>query len=115
MVHRYQLGGLNIVLDIFCVYNLGLGIFGAALATIIAQVVSGVGCLLYALRTNPYFKLTKEDMRPDKQVIGKSVKLGLPMALQWSLIAISTTALQAFVNTFGGTRNYLRSFCRNNF
>ena len=92
---------LNIVLDIFCVYNLGLGIFGAALATIIAQVVSGVGCLLYALRTNPYFKLTKEDMRPDKQVIGKSIKLGLPMALQWSLIAISTTALQAFVNTFG--------------
>lgn len=92
---------LNIVLDIFCVYNLGLGIFGAALATISAQVVSGVGCLLYALRTNPYFKLTKEDMRPDKQVIGKSVKLGLPMALQWSLIAISTTALQAFVNTFG--------------
>ena len=92
---------LNIVLDIFCVYNLGLGIFGAALATIIAQVVSGVGCLLYALRTNPYFKLTKEDMRPDKQVIGKSVKLGLPMALQWSLIALSTTALQAFVNTFG--------------
>ena len=92
---------LNIVLDIFCVYNLGLGIFGAALATIIAQVVSGVGCLLYALRTNPYFKLTKEDMRPDKQVIGKSVKLGLPRALQWSLIAISTTALQAFVNTFG--------------
>ncbi len=92
---------LNIVLDIFCVYNLGLGIFGAALATIIAQVVSGVGCLLYALRTNPYFRLTKEDMRPDKQVIAKSVKLGLPMALQWSLIAISTTALQAFVNTFG--------------
>ena len=92
---------LNIVLDIFCVYNLGLGIFGAALATIIAQVVSGLGCLLYALRTNPYFKLTKDDMRPDKQVIGKSVKLGLPMAMQWSLIAISTTALQAFVNTFG--------------
>ena len=92
---------LNVVLDIFCVYNLGMGVFGAALATIIAQVVSGVGCLLYALRTNPYFKLTREDMRPDWLVIGKSVKLGLPMALQWSLISISTTALQAFVNTFG--------------
>lgn len=92
---------LNIVLDIFCVYNLGLGIFGAALATIIAQMISGVGCLLYALRTNPYFHLTREDMRTDWQVIGKSVKIGLPMAMQWSLIAISTTALQAFVNTFG--------------
>ena len=92
---------LNVVLDIFCVYSLGMGIFGAALATIIAQVISGAGCLMYALRTNPYFKLTREDMRPDKLVIGKSIKLGLPMALQWSLIAISTTALQAFVNTFG--------------
>lgn len=92
---------LNIVLDIFCVYNLGLGIFGAALATIIAQVVSGVGCLLFALRTNPYFKMAKEDLQPDWKVIGKSVRLGLPMAMQWSLIAISTTALQTFVNSFG--------------
>lgn len=92
---------LNIVLDIFCVYNLQLGIFGAALATIIAQMVSGVGCLLYALRTNPYFKLAKEDMQPDWKVISKAVRLGLPMAMQWSLISVSTTIQQAFVNSFG--------------
>jgi len=92
---------LNIVLDIFCVYVLQQGVFGAALATIIAQIVSGVGCLLYALRTNPYFKLTRADMQPDWRVIGKSVKLGLPLAMQWSMVAVSTTALQAFVNTFG--------------
>lgn len=92
---------LNIALDVFCVYSLGLGVFGAALATIIAQVIAGVGCLLYALRTNPYFMLTREDMRPDWRVIGKSVRLGLPLAMQWSMVAISTTALQAFVNSFG--------------
>lgn len=92
---------LNIALDIFCVRSLQLGVFGAALATIIAQVIAGIGCLLYALKTNPYFQLSREDMRPDWRVIGKSVRLGLPLAMQWSMIAVSTTALQAFVNSFG--------------
>ena len=92
---------LNIALDIFCVRTLQLGVFGAALATIIAQVIAGIGCLLYALKTNPYFQLSRENMRPDWRVIGKSVRLGLPLAMQWSMIAVSTTALQAFVNSFG--------------
>ena len=40
-------------------------------------------------------------MKLDGQVIKHSVRLGLPMAMQWSMIAVSTTALQAFVNSFG--------------
>ena len=92
---------LNILLDILCVYNLGMGIFGAALATIIAQGISGMGCLLYALHTNSYFRLTKADLQPDWKIIGKAVRLGLPMALQWSLISVSTTIQQTFVNSFG--------------
>ncbi len=92
---------LNILLDLLCVYVLKMGVFGAALATIIAQMISGVGCLLYALKHNPYFHLTREDMKPDGEVIRQSVRLGLPLALQWSLIAVSSTALQTFVNSFG--------------
>ena len=92
---------LNIILDILCVYTLDMGVFGAALATIISQVISGVGCLVYAVRKNPYFKLTREDMQPDREIIRQSVKLGLPLALQWSLISVSSTALQTFVNSFG--------------
>ena len=94
---------LNLVLDTLFVCGFHMGVFGAALATIIAQVVSGVGCLIWALKCNPYFKLTREDMQPDRQIIGKSVKIGLPMAFQWSLIAISSTALQTFVNSFDNT------------
>ena len=94
---------LNLVLDTLFVCGFHMGVFGAALATIIAQVVSGVGCLIWALKCNPYFKLTREDMLPDRQIIGKSVKIGLPMAFQWSLIAISSTALQTFVNSFDNT------------
>lgn len=92
---------LNIALDILFVYNFGLGVFGAAFATIIAQLLSGVGCLLYALKFNSYFHLSKEDMQPDVEIIRQSVRLGLPLALQWSLISVSSTALQMFVNSFG--------------
>ena len=94
---------LNLGLDLLFVRVFPMGVFGAALATIIAQVVSGVGCLMYALRRHPCFSLTKADLQPDRQIIIRSVSIGLPMAFQWSLIAISTTALQTFVNSFGDT------------
>ncbi|MBP3540760.1 MAG: MATE family efflux transporter [Clostridia bacterium] len=92
---------LNIIMDILFVYVFGMGVFGAALATIIAQVIAGLGCLSYAMRRNPYFMLSKEDWKIDREVIRKSIKLGLPLAMQWSLIAISSTALQTFTNSFG--------------
>ncbi len=92
---------LNILLDLLCVRELGLGVFGAALATIIAQLAAGLGCLIYALKKNSYFKLTREDCRIDSEVIRKSLKLGLPLVMQWSMIAVSTSALQSFVNSFG--------------
>ena len=94
---------LNLALDVLFICQFGMGVFGAALATIIAQIVSGVGCLLYAIRCNPYFTLTRDDMRLDWLIVGKSVRIGMPMALQWSLIAVSTTALQTFVNSFNST------------
>ena len=92
---------LNIALDLLFVAVFRMGVMGAAVATIIAQVISGVGCLLYALKYNPYFRLEKEDMRPDGEIIRQSIRLGLPLALQWSLISVSSTALQTYVNSFG--------------
>ncbi|MBQ7866777.1 MAG: MATE family efflux transporter [Clostridia bacterium] len=92
---------LNIALDLLFVCVFGMAVFGAALATIIAQMVAGVGGLVHVLRTNPYFMLRRQDFKPDRTIICKSVKLGLPIAMQWSLIAVSTTSLQSFVNGFG--------------
>ncbi|MBQ3232264.1 MAG: MATE family efflux transporter [Clostridia bacterium] len=92
---------LNIALDLLFVCVFDLRVFGAALATIIAQLISGAGCFLYALKYNPYFHLTKTDMQYDREIVRQSVRLGLPLALQWSLIAVSSTALQRFVNSFG--------------
>ncbi len=92
---------LNTGLDLWFVYGLGMGVFGAALATIIAQLIAGVGCLAYAIKYNPYFKLQREHFRMEKNMIWSTVRLGVPLSLQFSLIAISCMALQRVVNGFG--------------
>ena len=92
---------LNVVLDILFVRTFNMGVFGAALATMLGHLIAGLGCLGYALRTNPYFMLTRQERAFDRQIAGRAVRLGLPLALQWSMIAISTTALQTVVNGFG--------------
>lgn len=92
---------LNTGLDLWFVYGLGMGVFGAALATIIAQLIAGLGCLLYAIKFNPYFKMKKEHFEMEKNMIWLTVRLGVPLSLQFSLIAISCMALQRVVNGFG--------------
>ncbi len=94
---------LNVALDLLFVGAFGLGVFGAALATMLSQLLSGAGSLLYAFRSNPYFRVSRPLRAFDREITQSAVRLGLPLALQWSLIAISTTALQSVVNSFGAT------------
>lgn len=92
---------INVILDILFVYTFHLGVFGAGLATLISQFLSNVLCLGYAFLFNPYFKLSKADLRINNTVIARTVKLGFPLSLQFSMIAISCMALQRVVNGFG--------------
>ena len=94
---------LNVSLDLLFVGTFGMGVFGAALATMLAQLLAGSGSLIYAFRRNPYFHPNKSARSFDWPIAKQVIRLGLPLALQWSLIAISTTALQSVVNTFGTT------------
>ena len=94
---------LNVGLDLLFIGAFGLGVFGAALATMLSQLLAGAGSLLYAYRHNPYFRPHRKYLAVDPALIRKALRLGLPLALQWSLIAVSTTALQTVVNTFGAT------------
>ena len=94
---------LNVAMDLLFVGTFRMGVFGAALATMLSQLLAGSGSLLYAFRRNPYFRLNRQSLAFDKPIAKKAVRLGLPLALQWSLIAVSTTALQSVVNTFGPT------------
>lgn len=92
---------LNTILDVIFVKYLNLSVFGAGIATLISQFVSGALCLAYAFLYNPYFHLEKKDWKFNGDITAKSVKLGIPLSLQFSMIAISCMALQRVVNSFG--------------
>lgn len=92
---------LNIVMDLLFVIYFNMGVFGVAFATVVAQFISAVIVLVYAVLKVPYFKLSKSDIKPNKPIILRSFKLGVPLALQSSMIAISLIVLQGVVNGFG--------------
>lgn len=92
---------LNVVLDVWFVYGFHLGVFGVAIATIIAQLIAGAGCLIYAIRINPYFKVNKRHFKMEKKLIWGTLRLGIPLSMQFSLVAVSCMALQRVVNSYG--------------
>lgn len=92
---------INIGLDLFFVLALEMGVAGVALATIISQAVSAATCMVYGYHRNAYFRLTKEELKPNMDIILRSFRLGLPVALQNSMIAVSCIVLQRTVNGFG--------------
>ena len=94
---------INVVLDLVFVLVMEWGVFGVAFATVIAQAASAVCCIVYAYHKVEYFRLTKEQLQPKPQIIEKSIRLGVPIALQNSMIAVSCMVLQGVVNTFGET------------
>ena len=92
---------LNIILDLVFVYNLKLGVVGAGVATFISNGICCILCMIFAIRTNPYFKIKKDDLHLSGEILWKCIRLGVPLSLQFSLIAISCMALQRVVNNFG--------------
>jgi putative MATE family efflux protein len=92
---------INVSLDLVFVIYFGLGVVGVALATIIAQAVSAIVSIIFAYNKVSYFKLRKKDLKPDYSMIRDSFRLGAPVAIQNSMIAVSCISLQAVVNGFG--------------
>ncbi len=92
---------LNVFLDIIFVYSLGMGVKGVALATVIAQFIAAVSCLIYARKVNPYFRLKRSDIEISMQMSYRVIRLGVPMSLQFGLISISSMAVQRVVNSYG--------------
>lgn len=94
---------VNVILDIFFVYNLNMGIRGAAIATVISQCLAMTTCGIYAYKINPYFRLKRSDFIISMDMCKKVIRLGVPMSLQFALISISAMAVQRVVNSYGTT------------
>ena len=91
---------LNILLDYTLVIVLRLSVTGAALATVISQVVSCLICLLAVCRL-PIFRLTRQDLKPEKEMLVRLLRLGTPIAMQNFIISVGGLVLQRVVNGFG--------------
>ena len=63
---------LNVGMDLLLVIKFDMGVFGVALATVIAQAISAMISLIYAFVKVPYFRLTKADLKPNMHIIGHS-------------------------------------------
>ena len=94
---------LNIILDIVLIRVIPLGVAGAALATVVSQGISGVLCLFYIMKKVPLIHPNKDDWRADNDCMILQLKIGLPMALQFSITAIGTIIVQTVLNMFGST------------
>ncbi len=91
----------NIAGDLLMVGGLGMGVAGAAIATVFAQAVSVLLSLLIIRRRQLPFTLTKQDIRFEKSVIRQILKLGIPVAFQDLLVSLSFLAIIAIANAMG--------------
>jgi len=94
---------LNIVLDLVFIVGFGMGAKGAAVATVIAQGVSGILCLFYIIAKIPILHLKREDLDVGSTIYQNQLRIGLPMALQYSITAIGTMMVQSSLNILGST------------
>lgn len=92
---------LNVVLDIYFISSLHLGVFGAGLATVIAQGVSAVLCIGYMMKKYEMLRFTRKDMKPEAFLMRELLAAGCSMAFMSSLVQFGTLMLQTAINGLG--------------
>ena len=92
---------LNILLDLVLILWVHMGVAGAAAATVISQVVSGLLCLVHMVRSYPILRMERPDWKLHGRYCRLLLGMGLPMGLQYSITAIGSTILQISINSLG--------------
>lgn len=91
----------NIILELWFILGLKLGVGGAALATVLAQLISTVFSFWHIYKYSPLLQVTRSDLKWDSKDIRIHLHAGLPMGFQSSIIAIGALVLQGALNTLG--------------
>lgn len=92
---------LNIVLDLLFVCVFETGVLGAAVATVAAQLISAVVCLIYLVKKRPFLLVKKGDFNFTKQSTAELLGAGFGMALMYSIVDMGSIVLQNGINGFG--------------
>lgn len=94
---------LNVILDLVFILAFDMGVAGAAIATVLAQLVSGLLCLYVIFVKTDVLKVRKGEWSFSGALIKRLIGIGLPMGLQFSITAIGSNILQTSVNTLGSS------------
>ena len=76
-------GVLNVVLDVVFIVYFHMGVVGCGYATVIAQAVSALLCLIYIIRKFDILRLSRQDFSPDLRAVSQLLGMGIPMGLQF--------------------------------
>ena len=92
---------VNIVLDVLLVAVIRMGVAGAALATILSQLVSALLTLRALTHTTRVYRYIPADTRFDKNTLRAVLNVGIPAGFQSNLYSVSNMLIQSVVNSFG--------------
>ncbi|WP_353095372.1 MATE family efflux transporter [Tissierella praeacuta] len=92
---------LNVVLDIWFVAGLNMGVPGVALATVIAQGISAILCIIKLIKMKNSFDLNWSTLKLDKEFSYRLIKLGLPSGLTQAIFSLAMIVVQSLTNSFG--------------
>lgn len=94
--------GINIVLDPIFIFALGMGVSGAALATILSQAISAAWILRFLLSEKSGIRICRKNMELDKKVVGKVLSLGIAPFIMQSTESLVSITLNAGLQRYGG-------------
>lgn len=92
---------INIILDYMFIAVFNMGAFGAAFATVLSQLVSGILCIILVVKKFTVLHISGDEWKVDFDCMKKLCGMGLPMGLQYSITAIGSVILQSSVNVLG--------------
>ncbi len=92
---------VNIVLDILFVAAFHMDVAGVALATVIAQMISSILCLIKLARMREHFDFGRQYLRPQSIYVKTLIRLGLPSGLTQAIMSSAMIIVQSLTNCFG--------------
>ena len=110
---------VNVVLDYIFIAEMDMGVAGAAIGTATAQGVSFFTALIYTARHGGDYGFDSKELKVYGEKLKKILRLGFPIALQWTIASVSWLAVAFLINLYGvdvsagnGISNKIKDFCQ---
>ena len=92
---------LNVVLDLLFVAGFGMGVAGVSLATVLAQAISAVFCLIKLMKMKEHFDMNRSTVRLDKDMAKRIIGIGIPSGITQAIMSMSMMVVQSLTNSMG--------------